>query len=123
MASPRTLDALRSAVACVLTARGEAPDALRVTATKHPRGWQIIVSAMERSTYPLALIANGATEEGACAEAQRLLIEHLRADARTKRADAERITRALRDVVAAADRAEATLDAALTAARAVEAGG
>ena len=30
--TPRTLDALRSAVARVLTARGEAPDALRVTA-------------------------------------------------------------------------------------------
>ena len=29
---PRTLDALRAAVARVLTARGEAPDALRVTA-------------------------------------------------------------------------------------------
>lgn len=44
--TPRTLDALRSAVARVLVARGEAPDALRVTCAwdRPGRRWHVLLS-------------------------------------------------------------------------------
>ncbi len=134
MGSPRTLDALRSAVARVLTARGEAPDALRVTADNREWLTSITIDAPAGQWW-----GSGRGEPDAVWGAWSVFYDHVWRDAsgaRLARRVAERAgadETALATLRAAEDRAQAALSAAraveieqgaaaLTAARAVEAG-
>ena len=114
--TPRTLQELRSAVARVLTARGEAPDALRVTCDYY----------REDAVYRIA-INNGRSEwivrerptvAEACEAAWMDLVNNLRAEVATSTAAAD-VAQAACD---AAHRRERTARRVLDAARAVEAG-
>ena len=115
---PRTLDALRSAVACVLTARGEAPDALRVTCVDYGHGPVVTVESSTAEHHPLTIVRSGIDEAEAVGSAWGVIRARLDADAETKRDEAVRLTAQAGN---AAVRSRIAAEAS-TAARAVEAG-
>ncbi len=108
---PRTLDALRSAVARVLVARGEAPDALRVTlAPSLGARWAVSIWT-GAAVSPLESGAYGDDESDACSRAWGAFVLRLAAE---DAAASDAMWRAITERRRAKD--------ALTAARAVEAG-
>ena len=120
--TPRTLDALRSAVARVLTARGEAPDTLRVTCGVWPNGRHFVrAETLDGRYHRLSLApvnALGDDEAEAVGEAWRAMVQCLAVDAKATR---DEVVRLASLVSVAESRAHTAADALAAAARAVEA--
>jgi hypothetical protein len=96
---PTTLRALRAAIARILVARGERPDALRVAGRPCPTGRAVVIHA-PRYHHPLAVTVYRDTAAEAVAAAWALVVERcaqertdaagalVAAEARVRRAEA-----------------------------------
>ena len=99
--TPRTLDALRSAVARVLVARGEAADALRMDGTPDADGYGVRAWSSEYPAHDLRLRVWATSEAEACARAWESLCSYLSSEVRGARL---RLGGAVRAVAAAHER-------------------
>ena len=110
--TPRTLDALRSAVARVLVARGEAEDALRVDGAPDADGYGVRAWSSEYPAHDLRMTTWAATEAEACARAWENLRAHLHGEVADARRNAEAMVRAVADAHERLDAAQRAWTAA-----------